>query len=903
MNSLLLLVDGSSYFYRAFHALPPLVNSKGQATGAIYGVVNMLKRLLKDYSPEHVAVIFDAKGKNFRHDLYSQYKAHRPPMPDELSSQFEPLIEIIKAMGLPVIIEQNVEADDVIATLTHQAEDLGLRTLISTGDKDLAQLVSEKTTLINTMTQTHFDRTAVVEKFGIPPERIVDYLSLMGDKIDNVPGVAGVGPKTAVQWLTTYGSLDNLIACADDIKGKVGETLRNSLEQLALSRQLTTLKNDISLNCSFETLRQKPLDNQKWLSLLQELEFKAWLKSAEKDNPPVSAPPTLLASPEALESATADYTTLFTQEALLEWLEYLKTSTYFAISIIGTDPNPLNAQLIGISFAISLNKAAYLPLGHHYIGAPQQLDTTYVLSLLKPIFENPDLLKIGQNLKYDFNILKNFNINLQGSAFDTLLESYMQNSYESYADQVTLAHKTHQTTTLESLVGKGAKQLNFSDIDIDKAAVYAAENARLTLALHEHLWPSLALHEKTAQAFTTIEMPLIPILAEMEHYGVLIDAHCLHQQSIELTKRLKILETSAFELAGEPFNLQSPKQLQHILFEKHQLPVLQKTPKGQASTGEEVLQELSLSYPLPKIILEYRSLIKLKSTYTDALPQCIHPKTGRVHTSYNQAVTSTGRLSSSQPNLQNIPIRTEEGRRIRKAFIAPSGYQLLSADYSQIELRLMAHLSQDPGLLWAFSNGLDIHQATAAEINAIPLEEVTTEQRRHAKAINFGLIYGMSAFGLAKQLGISREAAQHYITRYFLRYPKVQAFMEETRQYARQHGWVETISGRRMMVAEINSKNAMRQRAAERAAINAPLQGSAADIIKLAMIHAAEWIKTAGLDVKMIMQVHDELVFEIKEEVLDEAKTSIKHIMENAVSLCIPLEVSVGTGLNWDEAH
>lgn len=890
---LLLLVDGSSYFYRAFHALPPLMNSKGQATGAVYGVVSMLKRLLKDYPCEHIAVIFDAKGSNFRHSLYDQYKAHRPTMPDDLISQFDPLIHLIKAMGLPIIIEPNVEADDVIATLATQAEKSGFDTLISTGDKDLAQLVNEHTTLINTMTQTRMDRQGVIVKFGIAPEQVADYLSLVGDKVDNIPGVSGVGPKTAIQWLTTYGSLDNLIANAEEIKGKSGETLRTSFAELALSRQLTALKHDLSLNIELEDLRPTPLDIEKWEKWLKILEFKTWLKAFEKD--------------EKIEKTieNTQYTTIFTKALFEEWIQRLEQASCFVIHIETTSILPLDAQIVGFSFAIKPREAIYIPLGHRYLGVAEQLDIHYVLSKLKPILENPTIKKIGQNLKFDYNVLKNVGIQLQGMAYDTMLESYMQNSSAGRHDADTLAlkHLHYKTLSFEALAGKGSKQLTFNQIDIEKGAFFATEKADITLRLHEFLWPMVAEHEKMAHLFHTIEMPLLRILADMEYYGVLIDKNCLKKQSQDLAKRLQILEKEAIELAGEAFNLQSPKQLQFILYEKHQLPILQKTPKGQPSTAEEVLQELAFSYPLPKIILEHRSLSKLKSTYTDALPQCVHQRTCRVHTSYNQAVTSTGRLSSSQPNLQNIPIRNEEGRKIRQAFIAPESYQLLSVDYSQIELRLMAHLSQDPNLLKAFAHGLDIHQATAAEVHGISLAEVTSEQRRHAKAVNFGLIYGMSAFGLTKQLGISREQAQNYIDTYFARYPKVQEFMENTRHFARQHSYVETIMGRRMSVPEIHSNNGLRQRAAERAAINAPLQGSAADIIKLAMIHADQWIHDSHIDVKMILQVHDELVFEVKKDILSEAKAKIKQILENVVSLSVPLEVSIGIGNNWDEAH
>lgn len=895
----LLLIDGSSYFYRAFHALPPLTNSKGQPTGAIYGVVNMIKRLLTDYTPDYIAVIFDAKGENFRHTLYPDYKAHRPPMPDDLRSQFEPMLQLIESMGLPIIVKESVEADDVIATLAHYAEKNGWQTLISTGDKDMAQLVNEHTTLINTMTQTLFDRQKVIEKFEVSPEQIGDYLSLLGDKVDNVPGVAGVGQKTAVQWLKTYGTLDNLIARADEIKGKIGETLRASLDKLQLSRQLIALKHDVPLTIIPEDLQLKPRQTDKLIAQFQELEFKTWLKAEKVQHPEVMA---VAAEKKTIEQ---HYTTILTQEDFTIWMDKLNAAEYMVFDTETTSLEPLNARLVGVSFAIHTGEAAYLPLGHDYLGAPAQLKTADLLPALKQLFENPMIKKIGQNLKYDYNVLKNNGIFLQGMAFDTMLESYMHNSSSSRHDMDTLAakHLQYKTMTFEMLAGKGAKQLTFNQVELERAAFYACEDADITLQLHHRLWPMVATSEKMAHLFHTLEMPLLKILGDMEYRGVLIDAICLHKQSTTLAEKLKQLEITAFDLAGEVFNLQSPKQLQIILYEKNQLPVLQKTPTGQASTAEEVLQELALTYPLANIILEHRHLSKLKSTYTDALPQCIHPKTGRVHTSYNQAVTSTGRLSSSQPNLQNIPIRSEEGRKIRQAFIAPPGCVLISADYSQIELRIMAHLSQDPGLLNAFQQGLDIHQATAAEVQGIALENVTSDQRRQAKAVNFGLIYGMSAFGLAKQLAISREEAQRYIDLYFTRYPGVKTFMETTRQYAHQHSFVETIMGRRMPVPDIHNNNRQRQQGAERAAINAPLQGSAADIIKLAMIHADTWIQATTLDVNMIMQVHDELVFEVKQEHVDEAKQHIRHIMENAVSLSVPLTISLGVGPNWDAAH
>jgi len=932
---LLLLIDGSSYFYRAFHALPPLKNSQGQATGAIYGVINMIRRLMKDYQPTYLAVIFDSKERTFRDDLYEQYKSHRPSMPDDLSSQFAPLLELIQAMGLPIIIEHGIEADDVIATLAEQASSQGLRTLVSTGDKDIAQIVDDNTTLINTMSQTILDREGVIAKFGVPPEQIVDYLSLIGDKSDNIPGVPGVGPKTAAQWLKKYGSLENLLAHQTEISGKAGENLRAAQEILPLAQALTTLKCDVELNITFEDLKPNEPDISNLINCLKTLEFKSWLKEMENHLPKTAAQP-------------VRYTTLLSEETLIHWVERLQKADKIVIDTETTDLNPMNASLVGISFALKPYEAAYLPLRHDYVGAPKQIPFEWALAQLKPILEDPNIQKIGQNLKYDYTIFKNAGITLAGITFDTMLESYLQNSTAGRHDMDTLAerHLNYQTVHFEDLAGKkGPKQLHFNEIDIEKAAFYACEDADITFRLHQKLWPELASNEKMAAFFQSVEMPLVKVLADMEIHGVLIDAAYLKRQGETIAERLEVLEKEAFALAGQSFNLQSPKQLQEILFEKMQIPILQKTPTGQASTSEEVLQELAFSYPLPKVILEHRSLSKLKSTYIDALPQCINPRTNHVHTSFNQAVTSTGRLSSSQPNLQNIPIRTEDGRKIRQAFIAPKGYtqnlwngedcleertdsdegkyegrtpvsekqsslfqrsrvyKLLSADYSQIELRLMAHLSQDPGLINAFKLGLDIHRATAAEIHGVPLESVTHEQRQHAKAVNFGLIYGMSAFGLARQLGIPREAAQYYIDVYFKRYPKVQEFMESTRRYAHEKGYVETLMGRVLPVPDIHSHNIQRKRGAERAAINAPLQGSAADIIKKAMVQIHDWIQHSHLDLAMILQVHDELVFEVKEEHVEKAKEQIQYLMENAIQLSVKLEVSVGIGNNWDEAH
>ena len=892
MSKPLILVDGSSYLYRAFHGLPPLVNSKGNPTGAIYGMVSMLKKLMHDYQPDHMAVIFDAKGKTFRDDLYPQYKATRQAMPAELVAQIEPIHAIIHAMGLPIIMIEGVEADDVIGTLANHATKAKRDILISTGDKDLAQLVNSHVTLINTMTNNIMDPNGVIEKFGIPPERIIDYLTLVGDTSDNVPGVPKVGPKTAVKWLQEYGTLDNIIAKASDISGKVGENLRAFLPQIPLTKSLVTIKLDVELPIHFNDIKIHTPNNDALIQLYKELEFKSWLSE-------------LLSNAPSIENKKyKQYEIILTEEKFKPWLAELKNSTLIAFDTETTSLDYMEAKLVGVSFAITPGKAAYVPFAHDYENAPTQLSKDYVLQQLKPILENSTIKKIGQNSKYDIEVLANADIQLQGIAYDTMLESYVLDSTSNNRDMDSLALKYlgWRTITFEDVAGKGAKQLTFNQIDIEKAGTYAAEDADVTLQLHQSLWPRLEKEKGMEHLFSTVEMPLISVLARMERTGVLIDPEKLKLQENELSKRLKELEQEAFTLAQENFNINSPKQLQEILFQKLKLPILQKTPTGQASTADNVLQELALDFALPKIIIEYRSLNKLMSTYTSRLVEQINSHTGRVHTSYNQAATATGRLSSSEPNLQNIPIRTQEGRRIRQAFIAPKGCKLISADYSQIELRLMAHISEDPNLLNAFANNLDIHKATASEVWGVPLDKVTNDMRRDAKAINFGLLYGMSAFGLTRQLGIDRKAAQDYIDRYFARYPNVRAYMEGTRDQAKKTGYVETLWGRRLYLPEIHASQIPRQKAAERVAINAPLQGSAADIIKMAMISIDKWLQEEQIRAKMIMQVHDELVFEAAEADLANIIAGVQQRMSNIVTLRVPLLVSIGSGDNWDSA-
>jgi DNA polymerase-1 len=889
-----ILIDGSSYLYRAFHALPPLTNSQGQPTGAIYGVLNMTRKLLTEYQPEHVAVVFDPKGKTTRDEIYPYYKAHRPPMPDELQAQIAPLHAVLRAMGLPLLMVEGIEADDVIGTLAMEAEKRGLPVLISTGDKDMAQLVNEHIHLINTMGKEDviLDRAGVEAKFGVSPERIVDYLALIGDTSDNIPGVPGVGPKTAVKWLDQFKSVENLIKHGSEIKGKVGENLRASLEQLPLAKRLVTIQCDVPLTAHFNDLKQQPQDRTVLLEWFKQLEFKSWLSE-------------LLEEQTTTQSKNEHYHVVTTETDFHALFAKLAKAEQFAFDTETTDLDTLNAELVGVSFALQSGEAFYIPIGHDYDGAPKQLAREQVIKELRNLFQNNSQIVMGQNLKYDMNILANDNITLHQRFYDTMLESYVLNSASNRHDMDSLALKYlgRRTIHFEEIAGKGSKQITFNQIHLDKAVPYACQDADVTLQLHQVLWPHVQETGRLKEVLEKIELPLVPVLARIEREGVLVDAKKLHALSQEFGERMQTLAKEVYHLAGHTFNLSSPKQLQEVLYEKLQLPVLKKTPLGQASTAEEVLQELALTYPLPHLILEYRSLSKLKSTYTDALAEQIHHKTGRVHTSFNQAVTSTGRLSSANPNLQNIPIRHEEGRRIRQAFIAPPGYKLVSADYSQIELRIMAHLSQDKGLLKAFHNHADIHRATAAEVFNVPVDKVTSDQRRSAKAINFGLIYGMSVFGLAQQLGVSREVAQQYMDLYFSRYPSVKEYMDGIRLIAHRQGYVETLLGRRLYIPDINTSNMQRRRAAERAAINAPMQGTAADIIKIAMIHLDQWIQSGELNVKMILQVHDELVFEIAENDVEKAIPLVRDGMVNAVKLITPILVDIGAGDNWDEAH
>jgi DNA polymerase-1 len=907
-----ILVDGSSYLFRAYHVpyLQALSTSSGQPTGAITGVLNMIKSLQKDYPNGNVIVVFDAKGKTFRNDLYPEYKSTRPPMPDELRSQIKPLHQIIAAMGLPLLVIKGVEADDVIGTLANQASGLGMETLISTGDKDMAQLVTPHVRLINTMTNLEMDEAGVMEKFGVRPDQIIDYLALMGDKVDNIPGVNKCGPKTAAKWLSEHGTLDAVIANADSVKGKVGEYLREAIEYLPLSYELATIKLDVELAQTADTLAATAPNTEKLIQLATEYELKRLLAEAQKGRPDEATDE----SPESMVSPVIDipklsrenYHTILSQQDFELWLEKLKHAELFAFDTETTSVNYMQAELVGVSFAIKEGESAYLPLAHDYPDAPEQLNREEVLALLKPILEDPKVTKVGQHLKYDKNVLANYDIDLQGITFDTMLESYVLNSVAGRHNMDSLAqlYLGHTTIHFEDIAGKGAKQLTFNQIPLEQASPYAAEDADITLRLHNHLWEKLNQKSRLPGILQEIEIPLISVLAKMEQFGVLIDSQQLSQQSQDLALRIMQLEKEVYELAGKEFNLGSPKQLQEILFEQMGLPVLKKTPKGVPSTSEEVLQELALNYQLPKLLIEYRGLSKLKNTYTDKLPKMINARTGRVHTSYHQAVAATGRLSSTDPNLQNIPIRTAEGRRVRQAFIARPGYKIVAADYSQIELRIMAHLSGDKGLLTAFKQGKDVHTATAAEVFDVALKNVTTDQRRSAKAINFGLIYGMSAFGLSKQLNISRHDAQKYMDLYFERYPDVLTYMEKTRVEAKDRGYVSTVFGRRLYLPDINASNGARRKGAERAAINAPMQGTAADIIKKAMLAVDKWIDSIPEDeVRMIMQVHDELVFEIKEHSIGGYRRNIIEIMEQAVKLDVPLVVEAGTGENWDEAH
>lgn len=904
----IILVDGSSYLFRAYHVpyLQALTTADGQPTGAITGVLNMIKSLQKDYPQGNVVVVFDAKGKTFRNDLYPEYKANRPPMPEDLRSQIAPLHEMIEAMGLPMLVIEGVEADDVIGTLAHQASQKGIETIISTGDKDMAQLVTPHVRLINTMTSTELDEQGVVEKFGVRADQIIDYLALMGDKVDNIPGVEKCGPKTAVKWLTQYETLDGVIANADQVKGKIGENLRSALTQLPLSYELATIKLDVELEQTIDQLAPKSADVEKLTELYTTFELRRMLADLKAGNKAADASP----EAEVDEAPSADidtqYDIIFEEAELDAWLTKLESAEVVAFDTETTSLDYMAAELVGVSFSVEVGKAAYVPLAHDYLDAPQQLNLQLVLDKLKPILESSSIKKVGQNLKYDANVLSHYDIKLDGVAYDTMLESYCLNSVATRHNMDALAQKylSYKTVHFEEIAGKGAKQLTFNQIEIEKAGHYAAEDADITLRLHEAIFPKLAKSAEQLSVFNEIEMPLMPVLTQMEQTGVLIEPDLLHAQSDTIGSRLAELEVEAHNIAGKAFNLSSPKQLQQILFEELQIPVIKKTPKGAPSTAEEVLQELALDYPLPKLILEHRGLAKLKSTYTDKLPLMISPKTGRVHTSYHQAVAATGRLSSTDPNLQNIPIRSAEGRKIRQAFIAPEHHKVVAIDYSQIELRIMAHLSQDDGLVNAFSQGRDIHQATAAEIFDVELADVTTDQRRSAKAINFGLIYGMSAFGLSKQLGIGRNQAQDYMDLYFKRYPGVLTYMEDTRQKASEQGYVETLYGRRLYLPDIKAKNQARKKAAERAAINAPMQGTAADIIKKAMIAVQAWLTEQNDErVKMTMQVHDELIFEIHEDILDETVNKLVDIMDNAVNLSVPLIAEAGIGDNWDEAH
>ena len=900
----LLLVDGSSYLYRAFHVpnLQQLTNSRGEPTGAVYGVTNMLRSLIREYQPELMAVVFDARGKTFRHEMYSEYKANRPSMPEELAAQVEPLHQLVRAMGLPLLQVPDVEADDVIGTLASEAARQGLETVISTGDKDMAQLVNDHVTLVNTMSRTMLDSAGVEEKFGVTPAQIIDFLALTGDSSDNIPGVPKVGPKTAAKWLATHGSLDDIMAHAADIKGKVGESLREHLGMLPLSRQLTTIRCDVELDTVPQALQVKPADVEKLRALYTDLDFTRLLQDLDS----AAANDGEFANDRPSQVAGPDYDTVLTQTQLDAWLARLQQAGLFAFDTETTSLDYKAARIVGVSFAVAASEAAYVPLAHDYPGAPDQLDRAAVLAQLQPLLENSELLKIGHHIKYDRNVLANHGIILDGLGYDSMLESYVLDStaVRHDMDSVALKYLGHTNIKFTDVAGKGAKQLTFNEVPVETATPYAAEDADITWQLHAAMWPQLTAIPALQRIFTDIEMPLVTVLSDMEQTGVVVDTAMLAQQSGELAQRIADIEQEAHREAGQPFNLGSPKQIQQLLYDKLQLPVLAKTPKGAPSTAESVLQELALDYPLPRLILEHRSLSKLKSTYTDKLPQQVCVDTGRVHTSYHQAVAATGRLSSSDPNLQNIPVRTEEGRRIRQAFIAPPGKLLLAADYSQIELRIMAHLSADKGLLQAFSEGQDVHRATAAEVFGVQPEEVSNDQRRSAKAINFGLIYGMSAFGLAKQLGIARGAAQEYIDIYFARYPGVQAYMEATREQARQQGYVETVFGRRLYLPDINARNGQLRAAAERTAINAPMQGTAADIIKRAMIDMHHWlVSDNGLDINMIMQVHDELVFEVAAADVEAAKTPITGHMCGAVSLKVPLLVDIGVGANWDEAH
>ncbi len=941
MNKTLLLVDGSSYLYRAFHAMPDLRNAEGAPTGAIYGMINMLRRLRQDYAAAYMACVFDAKGKTFRDDLYAEYKANRASMPEDLAKQVEPIHEAVRAMGWPILMVEGIEADDVIGTLATEATAQGLSTIISTGDKDLAQLVNDKVTLVNTMSNEKLDRDGVIGKFGVPPERIVDYLTLVGDTVDNVPGVEKVGPKTAVKWLTQYGSLDDVIAHAPDIGGVVGQNLRNALDWLPQARVLVTVKCDCDLSghhtSILESLQQKPEDKQAMLEFFTRMGFRSWLRElkAELDGGEGAAAGDAgdegkgskagrggaagagktAAAGDAEHDAqgalfAADpppekrYETILTDAQLDAWIARIEAAPLTAVDTETTSLEAMRAQLVGISLCCEPGHAAYIPVAHHYPGAPEQLSREHVLKRLQPWLEDAAKRKVGQHLKYDSHVFANHGVTLRGIAHDTLLQSYVLESHRNHdMDSLALRWLDRKTITYQEVCGKGASQIGFDEVGIEQASDYAAEDADITLQLHNTLWPRVEKNEKLRYIYETVELPTARVLQRVERNGVLIDTGLLAAQSHELGTKLVALETQAHELAGQPFNLNSPKQIGEIFFDKLKLPVVKKTASGAPSTDEEVLQKLAEDYPLPKLLLEYRGMAKLKSTYTDKLPKMVNPDTGRVHTTYGQAIAVTGRLASNDPNLQNIPVRTAEGRRIREAFIAPPGRVIVSADYSQIELRIMAHLSEDPGMLRAFASGEDIHRATAAEIFGVSLAEVNSEQRRAAKVINFGLMYGMSAFGLAGNLGVERSAAQMYMEKYFTRFAGVKRFMDDIRLQAKSHGFVETVFGRRLWLPEINSPNGPRRQAAERAAINAPMQGTAADLIKLAMVAVQDWLDTEGLQSLMVMQVHDELVLEVPEQELALVKEKLPQLMAGVAALKVPLVAEVGAGANWEVAH
>lgn len=913
----LVLIDGSSYLFRAFHALPPLTNADGEPTGALFGVVNMLRSILKE-RPDFVVFVSDAPGPTFRDEMYADYKANRSPTPEDLKAQIKPMLEIVAALGFPILRIEGVEADDVIGTLAREAEALDIDVTISTGDKDFAQLVSPRISLVNTMTHSTMDRDGVIEKFGVPPERIIDFLALTGDTVDNVPGVTKCGPKTAAKWIAEYGSLDGVIESAAQIGGKIGENLREALPRLPLSRDLVTIKTDVKLDLAVTDLALRDPEIDSLRVLYRRYEFNAALKeldtrSEQRDlsesqgktpNGPGQTGP-LKASLDSELAFKGDYELIVDTARFQAWLERLNNATLISFDTETTSIDAMRAELVGVSFAVEVGKAAYVPLKHDYPGAPKQLDRKEILDALKPLLEDAGRAKLAQHAKYDINVLSTHGIIVRGVTHDTMLESYVLNSTASRHDMDTLAkrHLGYQTIPYEQVAGKGAKQISFSQVDLDTASRYAAEDADITLRLHEALWPQLVADPSLCKIYQEIEIPLVPVLARMEQRGVLIDIEALRKQGRELAKRMHELTTQCHEIAGRIFSLDSPKQLQALLFDELKLPIMVKTPKGQPSTNEEALDAIADAHELPRLILEYRGLAKLRSTYTEKLAEIVNPRTGRVHTSYHQATAATGRLSSSDPNLQNIPVRTEEGRRIRQAFVAPVGWKILAADYSQIELRIMAHLSGDEGLLAAFTSGQDVHRRTAAEVFGVALEAVDSDQRRAAKAINFGLMYGMSAFGLARQLGIGRGEAQDYIARYFQRYPGVREFMERTREQAHHAGYVETVFGRRLYLDNISSRNQAQRAGAERAAINAPMQGTAADIIKRAMLSIDTWLIDRTEDARMLMQVHDELVFEVRESCVDEIREGVRSRMSAAADLAVELLVDIGVGDNWDEAH